>query len=137
MELEQCMYGFLLSKDGGIAKRKACLQKTSSFPKSLLPQCDPQRNGIGLHDGKDWSGFQWKKEGGFSIEHHQIKKQKWMLLSNISAIKTQEQKVPRLQSHSLAIGAPLDPLLLPSMIKVLSVKPIYKPNLNMPKVKLK
>ena len=137
MEFEQCMYGSLLSKEGVAGKKMICLQKTRSFPTVLISQCHPQRNGIGIHDGKEWSGFQWKKQGGFSLEHHQIESQKWLLLSNVSAISAKSSKEPLLQSHSLAIGSPLDPLLLPSMIKSLSVKPVHKVNPNMPRVPLK
>ena len=135
MDFEQCTYGFLHSKEGVKAKNMTCLKKSRSFPKNLIAQCHPQRNGIGVNDEKDWSAFQWKKEGGFSIEHHEIEAQKWMLLSNVSVV--QMKKKPVLQSHSLAVCASLDPLLLPSMIKKMSVKPVQKVNLKQSRIAIK
>lgn len=135
MEAEHCAYGYLIAKDGSRAKKMSSLIQSKGFPKKLIRECHPQRNGIGVFGQKEWKDFQWKKSGGFSLEHHRIGSKTWMLLSNVSAV--QIKNIPHFQSHSLAMDAPISPLLLPTMIQKLSVKPIQKVHLNEPRIVLK
>lgn len=129
MKAEQCIYGFLLEKKTSMASPKAeCLQRSKGFPKELISQCHPQRNGMGIQGGKYWSQFHWNDKGGFSLGHHRTSTGDWLLISHVGAVEGVQngKRTPLLQSHSLAIKNNLDPLLLSSLIANLSILPVYK-----------
>ena len=139
MNLEQCVFGYLIDKKGNIASKKSgCIERTSSFPKRLIPHCHPQRNGLGIQGEKDWPAFCWKEKGGFSLEHHRFGAKNWMLISHTGAVKAMKNgtQTPVLQSHSLAVENNLDPLWLPSLIKNLSISRVHKQNQNQSSISL-
>ena len=135
----QFVYGRLQERTGAFVEGKdGCIGASKGFPKALAHECHPQRNGVGMEGSSKWSEYVWKDTGGFALEHHQIQGKQWMLLSKIGGVlgtQNGKQRI-QIQSNSYACSDGLHPLLLPDLIKMLSVHPMDTKNMDLPTITL-